>query len=200
MFRERVETLKIASVFEDQGDDDDDPVYESWLLDFLDSCSSVRTCAITDNFYQNGSLLEGLYSAYIRSLTIQRCSFEQDEFIAFFENQPLEELICEDVLLHDPTRRHWLDVLSTMLRCGRLQSLKLSNLYLNCVWFEKHCMLPGSRTLSACNAEEVNSRLERTSQIRTTQTWGYDRNISCGITEFEKQIERLGAIWFVAEE
>lgn len=48
--------------------------------------------------------------------------------MAFFDYQPLEEFICEDALLLESTQRHRLDVYPTMLRCGRLQSLKLSKL------------------------------------------------------------------------
>jgi hypothetical protein len=50
-FRARVDALKIAAVFEDQGYVEDDPVHESWVSEFLDSCNSIRTCAIIDNFY-----------------------------------------------------------------------------------------------------------------------------------------------------
>lgn len=50
-FHTRVETLKLAAVFEDWGPVDNEPVYDSRVSEFLDSCMNVRTCAITDNFY-----------------------------------------------------------------------------------------------------------------------------------------------------
>ena len=54
----------------------------------------------------------------------------------------------------------------------------------------------------SCNAEGLKSRVERVVRIGTTQTWEYDRNVQSGTSEFdefERQTERLGAIWFVAD-